>query len=391
VISRETLKKLRKIEIRTARLANDQLAGSYHSVFKGRGMTFSEVRQYQPGDDVRAMDWNLTARAAAPHVRDRVADRELETWALVDATASMDFGTGRLEKRDLAVFAVAAVAFLTERTGNRVGARILRDDGTVRVPARTGRPHLLGLLRTLLATPRGVPGRGGRGSASASLGAAAELLRRTEGRRRGLVVAVSDFLDPVESWRRPLRLLAARHQLLAVEVVDPRELTLPDVGMLTVVDPETGRRREIPTASRRLRERYAAAAAEQRAAIEQLRNRLLAEHTGLGMDEVANALGTYGLARLPEHFQRSRRLVRIDPRSRPLEPNLGPILAPIFDPEEPWPRAGPKESSVKSSRWIGSLLLIGLIAAALVTGTVVDREFSGLAALQQMVSSLLKG
>lgn len=134
-----------------------------------------------------------------------------------------------------------------------------------------------------------------------------------------------------------------------------------------------------------------ATSAEQRAAIEQLRNRLLAEHTGLGMDEVANALGTYGLARLPEHFQRSRRLVRIDPRSRPLEPNLGPILAPIFDPEEPWPRAGPKESSVKSSRWIGSLLLIGLIAAALVTGTVVDREFSGLAALQQMVSSLLKG
>ncbi|GLW66169.1 hypothetical protein Arub01_44130 [Actinomadura rubrobrunea] len=258
---------LRRLELTVTRRLDGLLQGDHLGLLPGPGSEPAEGRAYMPGDDVRAMDWNLTARAAAPHVRDRVADRELETWALVDATASMDFGTGRLEKRDLAVFAVAAVAFLTERTGNRVGARILRDDGTVRVPARTGRPHLLGLLRTLLATPRGVPGRGGRGSASASLGAAAELLRRTEGRRRGLVVAVSDFLDPVESWRRPLRLLAARHQLLAVEVVDPRELTLPDVGMLTVVDPETGRRREIPTASRRLRERYAAAAAEQRAAI----------------------------------------------------------------------------------------------------------------------------
>ncbi|GAA4058371.1 DUF58 domain-containing protein [Actinomadura miaoliensis] len=258
---------LRRLELTVTRRLDGLLQGDHLGLLPGPGSEPAEGREYVPGDDVRTMDWNLTARSTVPHVRDRVADRELETWALVDATASMDFGTGRLEKRDLAVFAVAAVAFLTERAGNRIGAQIVRDDGPLHVPARTGRPHLLGLLRTLLAVPRGAPGRGGDGSASASLGAAAGLLRRTGAARRGLVVAVSDFLDPVASWQRPLRLLAARHQLLAVEVVDPRELTLPDVGMLTVVDPETGRRREIPTASGRLRERYAAAAARQRAEI----------------------------------------------------------------------------------------------------------------------------
>lgn len=154
-----------------------------------------------------------------------------------------------------------------------------------RVPARAGRPHLLGLLTTLLSLPRS---EGGRSDASpgidASLGAAAELLHRTGGARRGLAVVVSDFLEPVETWQRPLRLLAARHQLLAVEVVDPRELTLPDVGMLTLVDPETGRRREVPTAGRRLRERYAAAAERQRREIAAGLRRAGAAHLRLRTD-----------------------------------------------------------------------------------------------------------
>ncbi|MFI0479042.1 DUF58 domain-containing protein [Actinomadura sp. 9N215] len=257
---------LRRLELTVTRRLDGLLQGDHLGLLPGPGSEPAEGREYVAGDDVRAMDWNLTARMTAPHVRDRVADRELETWVLVDATASMDFGTGRLEKRDLAVFAVAAVGFLTERTGNRLGAQIVRDDGTRRVPARTGRPHLLGLLGTLLSAPRTPPGRGGPDGrdGGASLGKAATLMHRTGGRRRGLAVVVSDFLEPVESWERPLRLLGARHQLLAVEVVDPRELTLPDVGMLTLVDPETGRRREVPTAGRRLRERYAEAAARQR-------------------------------------------------------------------------------------------------------------------------------
>lgn len=259
---------LRRLELTVTRRLDGLLQGDHLGLLPGPGSEPAEGREYVAGDDVRTMDWNLTARMAAPHVRDRVADRELETWVLVDATASMDFGTGRLEKRDLAVFAVAAVGFLTERTGNRLGAQIVRDGGIRRVAARTGRPHLLGLLGTLLSEPRTAPEPRTKGERpDASLGAAADLLHRTGGKRRGLAVVVSDFLEPVESWERPLRLLGARHQLLAVEVVDPRELTLPDVGMLTVVDPETGRRRDVPTAGRRLRERYAAAAARQRAEI----------------------------------------------------------------------------------------------------------------------------
>lgn len=276
---------LRRLELAITRRLDGLLQGDHLGLLPGPGSEPAEGREYIPGDDVRAMDWNLTARMTTPHVRDRVADRELETRVLVDATASMDFGTGRLEKRDLAVFAVAAVGFLTERTGNRLGAQIVHDTGMRRVPARAGRPHLFGLLTTLLSLPRSEGGRSGASPGhDASLGAAAELLHRTGGARRGLAVVVSDFLEPVETWQRPLRLLAARHQLLAVEVVDPRELTLPDVGMLTLVDPETGRRREVPTAGRRLRERYAAAAEQQRREIAAGLRRAGAAHLRLRTD-----------------------------------------------------------------------------------------------------------
>ncbi|TDE33488.1 DUF58 domain-containing protein [Actinomadura sp. 6K520] len=274
---------LRRLELTVTRRLDGLLQGDHLGLLPGPGSEPAEGREYVAGDDVRTMDWNLTARMTAPHVRDRVADRELETWVLVDATASMDFGTGRLEKRDLAVFAVAAVGFLTARTGNRLGAQIVHDTGVQRVPARAGRAHLLALLGTLLSAPRGA---GGHGDAplDAPFGAAAELLGRTAAKGRGLAVVVSDFLEPVEAWQRPLRLLGARHQLLAVEVVDPRELTLPDVGMLTLVDPETGRRREVPTAGRRLRERYAAAAAGQRREIAAGLRRAGAAHLRLRTD-----------------------------------------------------------------------------------------------------------
>ncbi|GAA3959537.1 DUF58 domain-containing protein [Actinomadura viridis] len=254
---------LRRLELTIVRRLDGLLQGEHLGLLPGPGTEAAEGREYRPGDDVRAMDWNLTARTTVPHVRDRIADRELETWALVDATASMDFGTGRVEKRDLAVFAVAAVAFLTERTGNRIGAQVLHGGGMRHVPARSGRAHLLGLLRSLLDVPRSLPGAAGH----PSLGTGAELMLRTAGRRRGLAVVVSDFLEPVESWERPLRALGHRHQLLAVEVLDPRELSLPDVGLLSVVDPETGRRRDISTANPRLRRRYAEAAAGQRSLI----------------------------------------------------------------------------------------------------------------------------
>ncbi|MFW6694869.1 DUF58 domain-containing protein [Streptomyces sp. MAR4 CNX-425] len=248
------------------------LQGDHSALVPGPGGEPDESRHYTPGvDDVRRMDWNATARTTVPHVRTTLADRELTTWIVLDASASMDFGTGRMEKRDLAVGAAAAVAFLTERAGNRLGALLVRPDGLQRLPARGGRRHLMRVLRTALERPR-VPA----GPQAHTLAEGVSALRRTE-RRRGLVAVVSDFLEP--GWEAPLRALARRQQVLAVEVVDPRELVLPAVGLLTVVDPESGRRREVPTHSRRVRERYAAAAAGQR-------------------EEIGRALRTAGAARL---------------------------------------------------------------------------------------------
>jgi uncharacterized protein (DUF58 family) len=281
---------LRRLELTIVRRLDGLLQGDHLGLVPGPGSELAESREYRPGeDDVRQMDWNVTARTTVPHVRQAVADRELETWVLVDMTASMDFGTVRMEKRDLAVAMTAAVGFLTERTGNRVGAQLLNSGRIRRFPARNGRAALLGLLRSLLATPR----EGALGHAGPDLAAAIEVLHRTT-RRRGLAVVVSDFLGGLPagdgaaarppSWERPLRRLAARDQVLAVEIVDPRELELPNVGMLSVVDPETGRRRGVPTASRKFRERYAKAAAGQRAAIHDAVRRAGAGHLVLRTD-----------------------------------------------------------------------------------------------------------
>jgi uncharacterized protein (DUF58 family) len=210
-------------------------------------------------------------------VRDLIADRELETWALVDCSASLQFGTALCEKRDLAVAAVVAVAFLTARTGNRMGAVMVWGGGSHRVPARPGRQAVLALLHTLLTKPPTADGGG-----STDLGAGIELLLRPP-RRRGLAVVVSDFLSP-PGWEQPLRALTARHQVLAIEVVDPRELELPNVGFLTVVDPETGQLREIQTAKPALRARYAEAAAAERAAIAASIRQAGAQHLVLRTD-----------------------------------------------------------------------------------------------------------
>ncbi|WP_341716150.1 DUF58 domain-containing protein [Micromonospora sp. FIMYZ51] len=281
-------RRLRRLELTISRRLDGLLHGQHLGLLPGPGSEPAGSREYRPGEDeVRRMDWSVTARTAVPHVRTVDADRELTTWTLVDATPSMDFGTAELEKRELAVAAVAAVGFLTAGAGNRLGAHVLGAAGVRRFPARTGRYHLLSLLRTLLAVPRGRPA-----SQPVSLADAIDGLRRSAS-RRGLAVVVSDFLDglPDEGigaappdWERPLRRLAARHQVLAVEVRDPREWELPDVGLITLVDPESGRRREVSTGSRRLRERYAAAAAAQRLTVARALRRAGAAHLPLSTD-----------------------------------------------------------------------------------------------------------
>ncbi|MDO3700737.1 DUF58 domain-containing protein [Micromonospora sp. C28SCA-DRY-2] len=285
-------RRLRRLELTVTRRLDGLLHGQYRGLLPGPGSEPAGSREYRPGEDeVRRMDWAVTARTTVPHVREVDADRELTTWLLVDASPSMEYGTAELDKRELAVAAVAAVGFLTAGLGNRLGAQVLGPDGLRRYPARSGRTHLLGLLRTLLAAPR-VGGHDAAGTPPAvpDLAEALDAVHRVAN-RRGLVVVVSDFLDGLPDdprheppWERALRRLAVRHQVLAVEITDPRELELPDVGLVTLVDPETGRRREVWTGDERLRERYAAAAAAQREQVRQAVHRSGATHLPLRTD-----------------------------------------------------------------------------------------------------------
>ncbi|MEY2567088.1 MAG: hypothetical protein QOE35_1617 [Actinomycetota bacterium] len=253
--------RLAQLELLVTRKLDGLLQGDHQGLVPGGGSEPADGRLYEPGDDVRRMDWNLTARSGAPHVRTTVADRELECWLLVDTSASLDFGTADCEKRDLALAAAAAFGLLTSRDGNRVGALLCGGDGATLVPPRSGRAAAMALLRRLEQVERAPEGGG-----SVSL---ADGLRRVRlvARRRGLVVVITDLLD-TGPWERELRAVAARHDVVVAQVVDPRELDLPDVGLLTLVDPETGRRLEVQTASPALRTRFAAAAAERQAAVQ---------------------------------------------------------------------------------------------------------------------------
>jgi uncharacterized protein (DUF58 family) len=271
---------LRQLELVVTRRLDGLLQGDFQGLVPGAGSEAGDGRVYRPGDDVRRMDWNLTARTTVPHVRQTIVDRELETWLLVDGSASLDFGTADCEKRDLALFAAAAVGFLTARQGNRLGTMVATPTGIVTRPPRSGRAPLLARLHELAAyrapdaTAGDVP--------PADLAAAMDALRRVA-RRRGLVVVVSDFLEP-RDWERPFRGLASMHDVLAVEVVDPRELELPPVGLLMLVDPETGRRVEVQTRSAKLRARFAAAATSQRSAISGAIRRAGVDHVQLRTD-----------------------------------------------------------------------------------------------------------
>ena len=250
---------LRRLELTVRNRLDGLLQGNYLGLLPGPGGEAGESRQYVPGDDVRRMDWAVTARTMTPHVRQTIADRELETWLVVDLSPSLDFGTALSEKRELVFAAITAVVHLTARGGNRVGAVVTTGERTIRIPAQAGRTHARSLIERIAAVPRAKSGRRG------DLASALEQVRRPP-RRRGLVAVVSDFLGD-QDWERPLRALGHRHQLLGIEIVDPRELALPNAGLVTFVDPESGEQLEVQTANAAVRERYAAAAAVQRARI----------------------------------------------------------------------------------------------------------------------------
>jgi uncharacterized protein (DUF58 family) len=247
---------LRALDITIGRRMAGLLAGDYRSSLYGDGTELAQVRPYIPGDDVRRIDWNVTARTGEPHIRVQLAERVLVTWLVLDTSASMRFGTAERRKADVAEGAALAIGHVATRRGNRLGIVTFGDAKPRGLPARQGRMGLVGLLTALRdEEPADRLGPTSLGQALTRAGALA--------RQHSLVVVVSDFRGP-RDWRRPLLELAGRHDVLALEIRDPREQELPNVGALWLVDPETGRLLRVDTKSRRLRERFAAAASNER-------------------------------------------------------------------------------------------------------------------------------
>jgi len=250
---------LRALQIDVARRLAGMLAGDYRSARHGPGTELAQVRPYAPGDDVRLIEWNVTARMGEPHVRVQLAERVLVTWLVLDTSPSMQFGTAERRKADVAAGVAIAVGHVATRRGNRLGVITFGDSAPATLPPTQGRHGLLGLLGALGREPEAAAvGSTSLGEALARTGAVA--------RQRGIAVVVSDFRGPFD-WRSPLLRVLERHDVLAIEIRDPREQELPDVGELWLVDPETGRQVRVDTRSASLRERFAAAAAEERSGV----------------------------------------------------------------------------------------------------------------------------
>ncbi len=273
MISRELVKKLKKIEIYTSRLANDQLAGSYHSVFKGRGMAFSEVRQYQPGDDVRFIDWNVSARMNDTYIKVFTEEREMTVILLVDLSASERFGSVAKPKIETVAELAALLAFSAIKNNDRVGLILFTDRIERFVPPKKGRSHVMRVVTEILnATPEG------RGT---DLGVALDLLGGI-GKRRTVAFLISDFI--AGDYEKPLKVVAAKHDLIPIQVVDPREADLPNLGLALVEDLETGEIVEVDTANSDVRAEYAREAQKQRASREHLFKRLQLDHVTVSTD-----------------------------------------------------------------------------------------------------------
>ena len=267
---------LRALDVTVGRRMEGLLAGDYRASVHGVGTELAQVRPYQPGDDVRRIDWNVTARTGEPHVRVHLAERVLVTWLVLDTSPSMQFGTAERRKADVAEGVAVAVGHLATRRGNRLGIVTFGDGNPKTLPSRQGRIALIGLLTTLRREPEAARvGQTSLGEALMRTGAAAP--------QRSLVVVVSDFRGPLD-WRGPLLELAGQHDVIAVEIRDPREQELPNAGDLWLVDPETGRMLRVDTRSRKVRERFAALAAEERSGIERILTSVGVRHVTLSTE-----------------------------------------------------------------------------------------------------------
>lgn len=274
MLTDELMREVRRLQVRTRRRVEGLFAGRYHSAFKGRGIEFSEVREYEPGDDVRAIDWNVTARTGRPFIKRFVEERELTVVLAVDVSASEAFGSAGRPKRRLAAEAAAVIALAAARNNDRVGLLLFSDHAELYVPPRKGRTHLLRVLRELLSfEPRG------RGT---DLAGAADVLGGVL-TRRALVFVVSDFL--ASGWETRMRVLRRRHEVIALTLSDPRERSLPKAGLVEVTDPETGARTVVDCASRASRARFERAWQESEAAVRTALDRARVGRITLSTDE----------------------------------------------------------------------------------------------------------
>jgi len=239
---KEILKKIRRLELRTRRLVNSTFAGQYHSVFKGRGMNFEEVREYAPGDEIRSIDWNVTARMNTPYVKKFTEERELTVMLVVDVSASGTFGSVELSKRELAAEVASILAFSAINNNDKVGLLLFSDEVELFIPPKKGRLHTLRLIREMLYfQPKG------KGT---DLTGALDYLNRVIS-RRAVLFLISDFLAP--DFTKALTVSSRRHDVVAMPVSDPGESSLPDVGIITLEDAETGQQIDINTGSKGVR------------------------------------------------------------------------------------------------------------------------------------------
>lgn len=283
MIPQDLLKKVRRIELRTSRLVDDVLAGSYHSAFKGRGIEFEEVRQYQIGDDVRAIDWNVSARFGEPHIKLFKEERELTVMLLVDVSQSQHFGTHEQFKEELVAEICATLSISAIRNNDKVGLICFTDRVEAYIPPRKGSKHVLRVIRELLALqPEG------KGT---DIGGALEFLNKVQ-KKRSILFLVSDLQD--RGWQQPLQIANRRHDVIAVSTDDVAETTLQNVGLMRMLDAETGKSCVIDTSNKRVRRAWKQLAEERNTAVDQTLRRckvdLLRVRTG---EPFANALGNF--------------------------------------------------------------------------------------------------
>ena len=266
MLPREVIEKIRRIEIKTRRMVTDALAGEYHSIFKGRGMEFSEVREYQIGDDIRTIDWNVTSRTGHLHVKKFTEERKLTVLLVLDVSGSSDFGTRSRFKREVAAEMGALLAFSAIKNNDRVGAIVFTSEVEMYIPPRKGRAHVLRVIRDLLYfEPKG------KGT---NLAHACEYLNRIT-RKRAVVFVLSDFMD--SKFEKPLRVAAKKHDLISIFISDPRESELPPVGLVELEDAESGRKLLLDTSDRD-------AMAAYRESVEAHRTAQQAALTSMGVD-----------------------------------------------------------------------------------------------------------